>query len=102
MGLFDKLKIKDKGEGKEWLINKQRGVIELQDSFIKMNVKFPKKEQIIFYKDITHIERKNNKLIVLINNAEECHIVPVGFGEISQKLSDDTYINLLEKIGENK
>ena len=102
MGLLDKLKIKDKGEGKEWLIDKKRGLVELQDSFIKMNVKFPKTEQILFYKDITHIERINNKVIILKTNTKEYRIVPVGFGEVSQKLSDDAYMKILEKISEYK
>ena len=50
MGLLDKLKNKRQRRRKRMVNRQKRGLIELQDSFIKMNVKFPKTEQILFYK----------------------------------------------------
>jgi hypothetical protein len=102
MGLFDKLKIKDKEQGKAWYINKQRGYIELEDSFLKIQIKFPKSENIVFYKDITTIERVGNSLIVLKTNTKEYKLGPVGFGDIKKTLADETYIKLLEKISKYK
>jgi len=102
MGLLSRLKVKDKEEGKAWLINKQRGYVELEENYIKLIVKFPKAEHIIFYKDIVNIERKKDIIIELKTVNESYRIVPVGFSEIKQELSDNTYIALLEKIGEYK
>ena len=102
MGLFDKLKIKDKEEGKAWLINKQRGYITLSENYIQFQIKFPKKEHIVFYKDITNIERLNNMLIVIKTNSEEYRFAPVGFSDIKQVMSDETYATLLNKVAENK
>ena len=102
MGILSKLKVKDKEEGKAWLINKQRGYLELTDNYIKFQIKFPKKEHIVFYKDITNIERLNNMLIVIKTNSEEYRFAPVGFSEIKQTMSDETYAQLLDKISQCK
>ena len=101
MGLFDKLKIKDKEQGKAWIINNQRGYLELKDNYIQFQIKFPKKEHIVFYKDITNIERINT-LIVIKTNSEEYRFGPVGFGDIKQIMADETYTKLLDKIREYK
>ena len=101
MGLFDKLKIKDKEQGKAWTINKQRGYLELTDNYIQFQIKFPKKEHIVFYKDITNIERIKY-LIIIKTNSEEYRFAPVGFGDIKQIMSDETYTKLLDKISEHK
>lgn len=102
MGLFDKLKIKDKEEGIGWYINKQRGYVELGEDYMKLKVKFPKSEHILFYKDITKIERKYDVVIELKTNSAEYTLKPVGFGDAKQSLSDETYAQLLNKISQCK
>ena len=62
----------------------------------------PKPNKYSSTKNITHVERINNKVIILKTNTKEYRIVPVGFGEVSQKLSDDAYMKILEKISEYK
>ena len=101
MGLFDKLKIKSKDEGKVWMVNKKRGDIEIDENYIKLITKLPKTEHIVFYKDITKLEKKYAG-ITIKTNSEEYHINPVGFGDVKQSLADDVHAQLLEKISQYK
>ena len=101
MGLFDKLKIKSKDEGKAWMVNKKRGTIEITENYIRLMTTFPKGENIVFFKDVTTLEKKYAG-ITIKTNSEEHHINPIGFGDAKQDLADEVYVQLLEKVSEYK
>jgi len=97
MGLFDKLK---PNKEPQWFINKKVGNYQLEDKYIKLSLKLPKKECIIFYKDILNI-RKGNNTTVLETINKEYHITAIN-GENPKEAAEKLYLELLEKISEYK
>ena len=97
MGLFDKLKPKKEAQ---WFINKMKGGYELTDKFLRLNTNFPKKECVVFYKDITDI-RYNNRAVVFFVKEKKYIIAAVG-GVDPQGEAESLYTALLEKISEYK
>ena len=100
MGLMDKIKkAKSDREDAVWSINKKRGSIILEDSFLKMAI-LPSKEEIIFYKDINKIERKHNFVEIKTNTAE-FKVAPIKLRG-AEDMAADLYVQILELMNENK
>lgn len=97
MGLFDKLK---QNKEVQWFINKKIGSYQIEDKYIRLTTKVPKKECTVFYKDILNI-RKGNNTTVLETINKEYHITAVN-GENPKEAAEKLYITLLEKISEYK
>jgi len=93
MGLFNR-NTKD-----EWSINRRKGTIELTPTYIRIK-KITREEQIIFYKDITLIEKKYTT-IKLKTKSDEIKIIPGKLRKAESK-AEDLYLQILEKINENK
>lgn len=97
MGLFDKLK---PSKEPQWFINKKVGSYQIEEKYIRLTTKIPKKECTVFYKDIINI-RRGNKTTVLETINKEYHITAVN-GENPKEAATKLYDELLEKISEYK
>ena len=97
MGLFDKLKPKKEVQ---WFINKKIGSYQVEDKYIRLTTKIPKRECTVFYKDIINI-RKGNNTTVLETINKEYHITAVN-GENPKEAAASLHQELLEKISEYK
>lgn len=100
MGLMDKFKqAKSDREDAVWSINKKRGNVILEDNYLKVKI-FPSKEEIVFYKDINKIERKHNFIEIKTNTAE-FKVAPIKLRG-AEDMAADLYIQILEKMNQNK
>ena len=100
MGLMDKIKkTKSDREDAVWSINKKRGNVILEDSFMKMQI-FPNKEEVVFYKDINKIERKHNFVEIKTNTAE-FKVAPIKLRG-AEDMAVDLYVQILELMNKNK
>lgn len=97
MGLFDKLKPNKEAQ---WFINKKVGSYQIEDKYIILTTKIPKRECTVFYKDIINI-RKGNNTTVLETINKEYHITAVN-GENPGEAATNLHQELLEKINEYK
>ena len=97
MGLFDKLK---PNKEVQWFINKKVGSYQIEDKYITLRTKIPKRECTVFYKDILNIRKgKNTTVLETIN--KEYHISAVN-GENPKEAAANLHKTLLEKISEYK
>ena len=97
MGLFNRNK---KEKVQSWVINNKKGTVKLTDKYLKLNIIMPKKEQIIFYNDITSLEQKYN-FIMIKTNSNSYKIAPSGFRK-AESIATELYIQILEKVSEYK
>lgn len=96
MGLFSR----NKEKVQSWVINNKKGTVDLNEKYIQLNIIMPKKEQIIFYSDITSLEQKYN-FIMIKTNSNSYKLAPHGFRK-AESIANELYIQILEKISEYK
>ena len=100
MSLRDKFKqAKNDRQEANWSINKKRGLITIEDNYLKLK-RLPSTEDIIFYKDITKLEKKRN-FVEIKTNTGEFKIAPIKLRG-AEEAANELYIQVLEKVNESK
>ena len=100
MSLRDKFKqAKNDRQEANWSINKKRGLITIEDNYLKLK-RLPSTEDIIFYKDITKLEKKLN-FVEIKTNTGEFKIAPMKLRG-AEEAANTLYIELLEKVNLSK
>ena len=100
MSFMDRIKqAKSDREEAVWSINKKRGLIHLESNYMQLK-RIPSGEDIVFYKDITKIEKKRN-FIEIKTNTSEFKIAPIKLRG-AEEAANELYIQVLEKVNESK
>jgi len=97
MGLFDRIK-QERNEQYGWSINKKKGKIELNDKYVTLTTQVPKKEIIVFYKDVTNVMRMHN-FITITTKTDEFKLAPMQLRG-AEDAAKEVYVELLEKVSD--